>query len=552
MKNNEKKGVKLVFCRTLSSQSGASVTMGSIASFLRQNGYNVKLCFLLRSGFDNALKILEEAEKYSIIIAKPNFKDVSKLLPLLKRAKNDGSVKRIFLCGPYASLNAQEIMKSERWLDGIIVGNPEETALDLLNSLSDDCSKWNFDCPGGIWRILEINEIRVAAPRKLIKSLNELPFPARDIEELEDSNYVNLESSRGCYYSCSFCHVPLSHDLNIGDKRMVRDPILVVDEIEQIHERLGKTLFIFNDPIFWSSHKDDERILKLCNEIKKRKLNIKLYIYLRCNPFPSEEIIKSLAKAGLVRVFLGVENASAQSLMRYNKLLNLNQVETAWDILRKCGVNIHIGYIVFEPYSTIRDIRENVQYLYALGKLFRLGVIIESPRVIPHSGLYFKLVKDSLLDKNLNFYDLTYGFKFKEDAVANLFYALREIFLQALKKRWYQLEYYCVSGELLRNLAKKERPNLSEEIDKLSGQFLALVKEANDLINSFLLSCIELTEQGRGGGEIQKNSLTLAFIKNFESLHYDLDIEWAKLVNNIINLCGEKPYEELYKGVEEL
>ncbi len=552
MKNNKKLGVKLVFCRTLSSQSGASVTMGSIASFLRQNGFEAKLCFLLRSSFDNALKILEQAEKYPIIIAKPNFKDISKLLPLLKRAKSDKGIKRIFLCGPFASLNAQNIMKSERWLDGIIIGNPEETTLDLLNSLSDDCSEWNFDCPGGLWRMPETNEVRTAIQRKLTKSLDELPFPARDAEEREDSNYINLESSRGCYYSCSFCHVPLLHDLNTGEKRMIRDPVLVADEIEQIHKQLGKTLFIFNDPIFWSNRRDNERILKLCDEIKRRRLDIKLYIYLRCNPFPNEVIIKSLAEAGLVRVFLGVENASNQSLKRYNKLLKLGEVEVAWNLLKRYGINIHIGYIVFEPYSTLEDIRENIQYLYTLGKLFRIGVILEPPRVIPGSGLYYNLVKDGLLETSLNFYDLTYSFKFKNNKVANLFYALRDIFLQYLKKKWYQLEYYCVSGELLRTLAKKECPLSLKEIDGYSEQFLILINKANELIHSFLLGSIKSAEQDKNKEDIQKNILTTTFIENFEQLNYDLAVEWARLVSGITQLCGEKPYKELYKGVEEL
>lgn len=36
--------VKLVFYRTLFSQSAASLTMGSIAAFLRQNGFVCDLC----------------------------------------------------------------------------------------------------------------------------------------------------------------------------------------------------------------------------------------------------------------------------------------------------------------------------------------------------------------------------------------------------------------------------------------------------------------------------------------------------------------------------
>lgn len=551
MRNNNH-GVKLVFYRTLSSQSGASVTMGSIASSLRQNGYYVKLCFLLRSGLDSTLKIIEQSEKYPIIMAKPNFKDVKKLLSLLKKIKNKGIIKRVFLCGPFASLNAKNMMQLEPWLDGIIIGNPEETALELLNSLSDDLLMWNFSCSGGIWRIPKTGELIVNCPRKQSKSLDELPFPARDIETQENSAYINIEATRGCYYNCSFCHVPLFHDLNIVEKRMIRNPILVVEEIENIHRTLGKTLFIFNDPIFWSSDKDDERILTFCNEIKKRNLNIKLYVYLRCTPFPSEDIIKSPVETGLVRVFLGVENASSQSLKRYNKFLMPNDVKIAWNLLKKYKVNIHIGYIVFEPYSNLKNIEENIQYLHQLGKLFRIGVIIEPPRVIPCSKLCDDLIRDGLLDKNFNYYNLTYGFKFKNENVRNLFNALRDIFLQDLKKKWYQLEYYCVSGELLRTLAKKEKVNCYPKIDEQSKKFLNLVTEANILLYSFLLKSLELANLGKSKEEIRNNVSTVSFRNNFEELTDALAVEWGVLVKNIAKLCGEKPYRELYKGVEEL
>ncbi len=549
---NDKPGIKLVFHRTLSSQSGASVTIGSIASFLRENEYKVKLCFLLRSGLDNALKIAEQSEEYPITIAKPNFKDVNKLLPLLKKAKSSNAVKRVFLCGPFASLNAQNMMQLEPWIDGIIIGNPEETILELLNSISSDLLKWNFNCSGGIWRIPKTEELIVNGPRKQNKSLDELPFPARDIEAVENSAYINIEATRGCYYNCSFCHVPLFHDLNTVEKRIVRNPILVVDEMENIYRMLGKTLFIFNDPIFWSSQNDDERILAFCNEIKRRSLNIKLYIYLRCNPFPSEEIIKALVKAGLVRVFLGVENASSQSIKRYNKFLTLNQVEMAWHLLKKYEVNIHIGYIVFEPYSTLKDIEENIQYLHQLGKLFRIGVIIEPSRVIPSSGLYYDLIRDGLIDQNLSFYELTYGFKFKNEAVGNLFYTLKNIFLQDLKKKWYQFEYYCVSRELLRTLAKRDKPDCSSELDELSKKYLNLVNEANALLYSFLLESLKLADAGKSKEEIRSNASTIDFLKNFEELAIALAVEWGLLVNNVTRLCGEKPYRELYKGVEEL
>ena len=150
-------GVKLVFYRTLYSQSAASLTMGSIAACLRKEGVDVELCLLKRNLFqrnelNSGKELLKDYEKYKVAIVKPNFKDYMEIFPLLERCKAEGIFKRAFLCGPFASLNAVNLIKRNSWVDGIILNYPEETVVDLVKSLSNDLLSWNYNCKGGIWR----------------------------------------------------------------------------------------------------------------------------------------------------------------------------------------------------------------------------------------------------------------------------------------------------------------------------------------------------------------------------------------------------------------
>ena len=67
--------IKLVFSQTLKSQSVASVSMGSLAAYLRAREFRVDMCLLDENGLHNAEAILNNRAMHNIIIAKPNFKD---------------------------------------------------------------------------------------------------------------------------------------------------------------------------------------------------------------------------------------------------------------------------------------------------------------------------------------------------------------------------------------------------------------------------------------------------------------------------------------------
>lgn len=96
MKQGNNKKIKLIFHRTLLSQSGASLTMGSVAAFLRKHGQDVDLCFLEKQDIHAVEKILKDRKKFNIIIAKPNFKDYEELFVVLSGLKKYKKIDKVF------------------------------------------------------------------------------------------------------------------------------------------------------------------------------------------------------------------------------------------------------------------------------------------------------------------------------------------------------------------------------------------------------------------------------------------------------------------------
>lgn len=135
-----------------------------------------------------------------------------------------------------------------------------------------------------------------------------------------------------------------------------------------------------------------------------------------------------------------------------------------------------------------------------------------------------------------------------------MFDVIRRIFVKDLLKEGYSLEYYCVSGCLLKDLALKENPHLVKEINNKYEHLKLETARANNLIYEFMKNIIEQIASLNNleySDDLFKK-IMLDFETEFISLNITLGIEWGLFVEGIKILCGEKPYSELYKGVEEI
>ena len=241
---------KLVFYRTLLSQSAASLTIGTIASVLKQKNYDSILIKLKKNSAKNGTLISKECQKYPYIIAKPNFQDQEELLPLLSSAKRNGLAKRVFLCGPFASLNNQRIFKEYPEIDGILLGACEKTILALAKNITENGDfTVNQKCiiKHGIWKDPQSHKF-FRGDNEKDYDLITIPEPNRDIEKGEKSYLANIEFSRGCINSCSFCHIPALRKLNCCDYQ-IKDCASIIKEIESLIA-IGKKVLIFNDSVF--------------------------------------------------------------------------------------------------------------------------------------------------------------------------------------------------------------------------------------------------------------------------------------------------------------
>lgn len=530
--------IKLVFFRTLLSQSAASLTMSRLAAVVRAAGLSADLCLMERDNLHSLDSVLDGLGDYNILVAKPNFKDFDRLLPLLAGLKKSGAFQRVYLCGPFAVLNAASLKRGNNWLDGIIDYPVEANLLRIIQ----------------LWRRSSGLKLRIESP--LLQraaagqsvAFADLPRPARDIEAREGGRYANLEYSWGCDYRCSFCHWPLLKNKS-GDFAGVRPTEAVVQEMIYLQRELGKSFFVFNDSCFWRSAADDRRIRSFCSLIRRRGVKAHLYIYLRCRPFIGEANIKRLAAAGLVRVFVGLESFAGNDQKIYNKIIKENNFDSLRRVLEKYGINIHIGFIVFSPYSGLKDVALNIKYLDTIGHLFRIGVILEPVRVIPGSALQQRLVADGLMADSLGYKDVTYGYRFKNRAAGECLKFIKATFAaEDLRALAYEFEYFCTTMGLIDSLLLRSGRQNLKLISADRQDFMAARRRGELALKKYLLYVIGRFERG---AKVDPQR-TEEFKRNFAAADLSLKIKYSLIKARISRSEARSLLAEVYSGAENL
>jgi radical SAM superfamily enzyme YgiQ (UPF0313 family) len=225
-------------------------------------------------------------------------------------------------------------------------------------------------------------------------------LPARTIRGTI-GKYTSFDAGRGCPFQCSFCTI-----INVQGRKSRRRS---VDEVEHVIRRnieQGVTRFFITDDNF-SRNSDWEAIFdRLIWMREEEKLNIKFMIQVdtMCHRIP--RFIEKAGRAGVRRVFIGLESINPASLAsahkKQNKIAEYRKMLLAW---KAAGAIIFAGYIVGFPGETPETVLHDIRVLQR-----ELAIDLLEPHcltALPGSADHQALHRaGEYLDPDLNRYDL--------------------------------------------------------------------------------------------------------------------------------------------------
>ncbi|MCJ7635624.1 B12-binding domain-containing radical SAM protein, partial [Candidatus Bathyarchaeota archaeon] len=244
-------------------------------------------------------------------------------------------------------------------VDYVLAGEYELALPELLKS---DERGSGFDKIQGLY-YRHNGEIRQTFPPTFNVPFDSLPYPDRD--DLPVKNYHNFEvagkptvqmlTSRGCPFQCSFCNSTVYWP---GGAYWPRSIPKVVDEMEFVKKKYKAKQIWFDDDI---SYTNPERIRSLAEEIMSRKLDLPWAFMGAINL--DEESLRIVSKAGAVGVAFGVESVNPDTLKRIHKSWvtpekTRNFVKTA----KKYGLWVHGDFMVGLPFDTRESILAALEF----------------------------------------------------------------------------------------------------------------------------------------------------------------------------------------------
>lgn len=395
---------------------GARITehlgLGYIAANLRRNGIETAIldARIRALGMDELRDRLLAAEFDILGISIPYQWSVPEVLKLIGELRRCGMDRRIVVGGHPATFYYDELLAEENGIDFVCVGEGEYSILELANAIREN--RGGKGIAGLAWR--SDGKVVFSGYRELVENLDSLPFPARDtlgdLLATAPNLSVSISGSRGCSWSgCSFCDIQTFYRTCPGKKWRGRSPENIVDEIEMIHKKFRCSSFNFVDDDFfgpWESRKT--RMTSLADEIIKR--NLKIQFSILCNVRDvDEELFLKLKEAGLYRLFLGVESGVRRVLDTFNKGVTAEMNRDAILRVQKMGIGCECGSIFVDPYTTIDEIRGNMEFwesvnLMSIDQYRDLIVFAGTPlqKRLEREGLVKKIDFDYVYQHNLH------------------------------------------------------------------------------------------------------------------------------------------------------
>jgi len=304
------------------------------------------------------------------------------LIDVIKTAKIVKSVDKhikIVLGGPHVNVFPYETI-SIPYVDYLVLGEGEGTFNDLLDNIDNEDVLKKI---GGIVFQDKKGKIINTGTRPLIKDLDEIPFPAREITPYKKytsllakrSPVTTMMTSRGCPYKCAYCDRP-----HLGKVFRARSSKNVVDEMEECVD-LGINEFLIYDDTFTI---DRKRVVDVCDEIIRRKLDVGWDIRARVNTV-DQQLLYKLRKAGCERIHYGVEASDQRILNRLRKGITLKQVHDAFKWTKKAGIESLAYFMIGSPGEGRNEVLKTIDFAKKLKPDF-VSFSVTTP--FPSTDLY--------------------------------------------------------------------------------------------------------------------------------------------------------------------
>ncbi len=475
-------------------------------------------------------------------------------LALSARLRAAGFAGHITAGGQYPTLAWQETLSPRYGIDTVVLHDGEDTITELMSALRDGR---DLRTVAGLALRDETGAPMRTAGRRLRDDLDALPFARRYRGHTKHMGvpFVPIMASRGCWGSCTYCSITSFYRdaRNHGGGRTVRtrSPANVAREMAALwHSVGGDSIFCFHDDNFLLPKPDAtlERLRAIRKGLDAYGVGRAAMIG-KCRPETlTHELAKELRSMGVLRLYVGVENASEHGACDLNRATQWKAVDTALDACRDAGIFVCYNLLVFEPDTTVDDVRENVKFIRD-----HADHPVNFCRAEPYHGTPLHL--DLSARGSLSGSHLGWDYRLEDPRAELLFRITSTAFRQrnfdpeGVANRYMGLGYSLKLLEFFYDDPTQRLPALARRAREVTRGI------ANDTAD-FLDACIALAERldptDHDSVERETALLGLRIAASDRVWHVELDALYADMAEHVRRVTRPKPALRVPRGLSQI
>ncbi|HEV8701154.1 MAG TPA: radical SAM protein [Candidatus Polarisedimenticolia bacterium] len=213
------------------------------------------------------------------------------------------------------------------------------------------------------------------------------------------SGLSSFDAGRGCPFECSFCTI-----INVQGRKSRHRSADDVEKIIRANHAQGVWHFFITDDNF-ARNRNWEPILDRLIELRRQGIRMRLTIQVDtlCHRVP--HFIEKAGRAGVDRVFIGLESIAPDNLAAAKKRQNLiTEYRTMLQAWKSIGAVIMCGYILGFPHDTPERLKRDIEVIKRELPIDLLEFFILTP--LPGSEDHQVLHRKGVaMDPDLNNYD---------------------------------------------------------------------------------------------------------------------------------------------------
>jgi magnesium-protoporphyrin IX monomethyl ester (oxidative) cyclase len=252
-------------------------------------------------------------------------------------------------------------------------------------------------------------EVKINSSRPFVKNLDELPYPAYDLVEMERylnpkkigyrsfrNRAISMITSRGCPFNCCFCSV----HLHMGKGFRANSANYVLNHIQYVVEKFNvKNIFFEDDNLTL----DLARFEAICDGLIQKKIRVgwETPNGVRADCL-NMNLLQKMKKSGCQSVFFGVESGDQQILDNaICKSLDLNRVVEVAKICKEIDLKTGAFYIIGFPGEKKENMQKTVDFALKLKRDFDVGMHLFFATPLYGTRLYEECKSKGYLQENL-------------------------------------------------------------------------------------------------------------------------------------------------------